>query len=538
MDTTDDQAVTHQTSPVSALRYRRLFDTTADGMLIVDANTGKISDVNPALAVLTGLPVSAMVGQLMWELAPFKAIVPSPAQFAELCQQGGVRHDYIPLEMPDGRHVTLECARQACAFDDGRVIHYTVRDVTARQQAEKERQRRQAELERRLMVYQALEMKFVEAQKMDVLGQLASGVAHDFNNLLAVIMGYTELLTADLGPESTLRKYTEEIWRASECAAGLANQLLIFSRKQTVQAVVLDLNAVVNDLVKMLRRLIGETIDLAIVAEKQIGHVKADAGHVCQVLMNIVVNSRDAMPHGGRLTIATRNVSLHETDVSAPAGVLPGDYVTLTVTDTGMGMNKQIQARLFEAFFTTKPVGKGTGLGLATCQTIVRQFGGHIGVSSEPGKGAAFTVYFPRVEQPLAAVTNPPPGPPDRGTETLLFVEDEPAVRHMACGVLEGLGYEVLPAANGQDALNVAREHDGAPIRLVVTDVIMPVMGGKLMAEWLKTAYPNLKILFTSGYTDDVITDQGVQKTRSEFLPKPYTTAALAGKVREILDGG
>jgi len=384
---------------------------------------------------------------------------------------------------------------------------------------------------------QGLEAQFIEAQKMEVIGQLASGVAHDFNNILAIIMGYSDLITSEVGPDSTQGKYAEEIRHASERAAGLTRQLLVFSRKQTVQLVVLELNEVVKDLDKMLRRLIGENIHMTMVLGNRTGRVKADSGYVGQVLMNLVVNARDAMPNGGKLTIATDNVRFDENHARTHTGVSPGDYVMLSVSDTGTGMTEEVKGHVFEAFFTTKPKGKGTGLGLATCQTIVQQSGGHIDIYSEVGKGTTFKVYLPRVDQPLDAETQfIKAGPLPRGTETLLLVEDEPAVRLLASGVLEARGYTVLRASDGQDGLRVAREHKGSPIRLVITDVIMPVMGGKVMAEWLKTTYPDLKILFTSGYTDDAITDHGVLETGVEFLPKPYTPAVLLRKVRAMLD--
>jgi two-component system, cell cycle sensor histidine kinase and response regulator CckA len=345
------------------------------------------------------------------------------------------------------------------------------------------------------------------------------------------------LITADLELESPLRKYIEEIRHSSERAAGLTRQLLIFGRKQTVVAVVLDLNDVVKDLEKMLRRLIDAHIEMTISLGKKTGRVKADSGYVGQVLMNLVVNARDAMPNGGKLTIATNNVTLDEKFAQTHAGAIAGDYVMLSVTDTGTGMTDEVKTLLFEAFFTTKPLGKGTGLGLATCQTIVQQSGGHIGVYSEVGKGTTFKIYFPRVLQPVdvtaKSIQN---GPLPRGTETVLVVEDDPSVRHLARSVLDNLGYEVLSASNGQDALNVARDHHGSTIRLVVTDVIMPLMSGKVMAEWLKATYPDVKILFTSGYTDDAITHHGVLDAGVEFLPKPYTLATLAHKVRKLLD--
>jgi two-component system cell cycle sensor histidine kinase/response regulator CckA len=293
----------------------------------------------------------------------------------------------------------------------------------------------------------------------------------------------------------------------------------------------------VKDLDQMLHRLIDENIEMTIVLGNEIGRIKADSGYVGQVLMNLVVNARDAMPNAGKLTIATNNVTLDQNYAREHADATPGDYVMLSVSDTGTGMTDEVKAHLFEAFFTTKPKGKGTGLGLATCLTIVQQCGGHIGVHSEVGKGTAFKVYFPRVEQPLdAGARSNQNRPLPRGLETLLVVEDEPSVRQMARGVLQIQGYKVLSASNGQDALRVVQEHKGSPIRLVVTDVVMPLMGGKAMAEWMKTIYPDLKILFTSGYTDNGIAPRGMLDAGVEFLPKPYTLAALANKVREMLD--
>lgn len=382
-----------------------------------------------------------------------------------------------------------------------------------------------------------LEAQLIEAQKMEVVGQLAAGVAHDFNNVLAVIYGYCEWALSKLADDTPVRKYVQEIQHAAERAAGLTRQLLVFSRKQTVQPLVLDLDEVVTDLETMLRRLIDENVEMTIVPGQHIGRVKADSGYIGQVLMNLVVNARDAMPKGGQLTIKTGNVTLDDDYASTHAGVTAGDYVMLSVGDTGTGMTEEVRARLFEAFFTTKPKGKGTGLGLATCQTIVQQSGGHIGVASEMGKGSTFEVYLPRVDHPLSvAARTVETRPLARGTETLLVVEDDPSVRHLARGVLEAQGYEVLSASNGQEALHVARGHTTSPIRLVVTDVIMPLMGGKVMADWLKTIYPDLKILFTSGYTDDAIEQHGISETGVEFLPKPYAPATLVRKVREMLD--
>lgn len=384
---------------------------------------------------------------------------------------------------------------------------------------------------------QQLEHQFVQSQKMEVLGQLAGGVAHDFNNILAVIMGYTDMMMDALAPDHPLRKDAGEIRHAAERATALTRQLLVFSRKEILQPVVLDLNAVVGNIDKMLRQLIGENIELNVVLGKAIGRIKADAGYVGQVLMNLVVNGRDAMPNGGKVTIETSRITLGENDPRADTGVTPGDYVVLSVSDTGTGMTDNVKAHLFEAMFTTKPKGKGTGLGLTTCQTIVQQSGGHIVVSSELGKGTTFLVHFPCVNQPLdhstrTGQTQPRP----RGTERLLVVEDEPAVRQLARMVLEAQGYEVLCASTGEEGLRAVREQNGPPIHLVITDVIMPKMDGNVMADSLKSAYPELKILFTSGYNDDAIAHHGVLKPGVAFLPKPYTPTTLARKVRDLLD--
>ena len=511
----------------SEFSYRQLFEAAKDGILILNANTGRISDVNPFLIEMLGFSHDELVGKPIWELSPFRDTVFNKAKFKQLQQQGYVRYENLPLETRDGRKISVEFVSNVYQAGDCNVIQCNIRNIMQRKLVE----------EQRVVEHQRLEAQFIEAQKMEAVGQLAGGVAHDFNNILAVIMGYNDLIMSDLGPDSPLRKYTEEIRHASERAAGLARQLLVFSRKQMGPPVVLDVNDAVKDLDKMLRQLIDDNIELAFVPGKQTGRIKADSGYVGQVLMNLVVNARDAMPDGGKLTIATNNVTLDKNYTRSHTGAIPGDYVMLSVSDTGTGMTDEVKTHLFEAFFTTKPKGKGTGLGLTTCQTIVQQSGGHIGVYSEIGNGTTFKVCFPQVEQPLDVTARPiQTGPLPRGTETLLVVEDEPSVKRLACRILKAQGYEVLSASNGQDALRVVREHKGSPICLVVTDVIMPLMNGKVMAEWLKTTYPNLKILFTSGYTDDAIRHNGVLKTGVEFLSKPYTPAILALKVRELLD--
>ena len=506
------------------LRWRTAFfeaqaDSALDGILVVDSEGRNILQ-NQRMLDLWKIPPH--VAENKDDASQIKFVAEktkNPAQFVEKILHLYSHPDEVSqdeVELADGTILDRYSSpvRDKAGKYYGRI--WTFRDMTERRR---------------------LEAQFIEAQKMEVVGQLASGVAHDFNNILAVIMGYSDLATQKLGPDQEIKSHLETIRAAAERAAGLTRQLLIFSRKQTVQPVVLDLNEVVNQLDKMLRRLIDENIEMKIVPGKQTGRVRADSGYIGQVLMNLVVNARDAMPNGGKLTIATSNVTLDENYAHTHAVALPGEYVMLSVSDTGTGMTDEVKARLFEAFFTTKPKGKGTGLGLATCQTIVQQSGGHIGVYSELGKGTTFKVYFPRVEQLLdVAVGLAQTEPLPRGTETLLVVEDEPSLRQLACGVLEAQGYKVLSASNGQDALQVAHAHKGVPIRLVVTDVIMPIMGGKVMAEWLKTTCPNLKIIFTSGYTDDAIIQDGVRELGVEFLSKPYTLSALVRKVRDMLD--
>ena len=383
-----------------------------------------------------------------------------------------------------------------------------------------------------------LEVQFIEAQKMEVVGQLAGGIAHDFNNALGVIMGYSELVLGNLGSDHPSHGQIEQIQRAAERAAGLTRQLLVSSRKQIVQAVELDVNEVVNGMEKLLRQILEENIEMTVVYGAKIGTIKADSGYVWQVLMNLVINARDSMPGGGKIAIQTSAVMLDGAYAQAHPGVAAGAYVMLSISDTGTGMTEEVKARLFEAFFTTKPAGKGTGLGLITCQTVVRQSGGHIDVSSELGRGTTFKIYFPRIGQPLPIAVSPASKTevPSRGMETILVVEDEPSLRHVAELILKTRGYNVLTAPNGEDALRVADKHQGEGIALVVTDVIMPGMSGKTMADRLRTTSPHLKILFTSGYTDDVIAHHGVLEEGIAFLPKPYTVPTLTRKVRELLD--
>jgi PAS domain S-box-containing protein len=388
-----------------------------------------------------------------------------------------------------------------------------------------------------------LQEQFLQAQKMEAVGRLAGGVAHDFNNLLTVITGYGGLLRAGLNPSDPLAGHVREIEKAADRAAGLTGQLLAFGRRALHAPRVLDLNTLVQDAEKMLRRVIGEDIELVTALEPALGRVKADPGHLHQVIMNLAVNARDAMPRGGTLTIRTANADLGEEDARVYLEVLPGPYVRLAVSDTGCGMTEEVRARLFEPFFTTKEVGKGTGLGLSTVYGIVRQSGGRVEVATAPGGGSTFTVYLPRAaaerspEGPAGEPEGSPPGPPAPGAPaaTVLLVEDEETVRGCARLVLERNGYTVLEAADGPAALLVAQRHPG-PVHLLVADVVMPGMSGRQLAECLAGARPGLKVLYLSGYTDDAVVRHGVPEAGAAFLPKPFTPDALAHKVREVLE--
>jgi two-component system cell cycle sensor histidine kinase/response regulator CckA len=381
-----------------------------------------------------------------------------------------------------------------------------------------------------------LEEQFRQAQKMEAVGRLAGGVAHDFNNLLTVITSYSALMLEDLEPTDPRREDLNEILRAATGAAGLTRQLLAFSRQQVLEPRILDLNDVVGAAGKMLQRLIGEDVELVTVLAPDLGWVKADPGQIEQVIMNLAVNARDAMPDGGKLTIETSNTELDESYVRQHPPVSPGAYVQLSVSDTGIGMDEATRARLFEPFFTTKEKGRGTGLGLATVYGIVKQSAGSIWVYSEPGHGTVFKIYLPRVhEGPVAAQ---PAVPPEvRGSETVVVAEDAEGVRAVVQTVLRRNGYTVLPAPDGQTALDLVATHP-EPIHLLITDVIMPGMSGRQLADRLREIRPGLKVLFVSGYTDDAIIRHGMLEPGIAFLQKPFTPESLSRKVREVLDQG
>jgi signal transduction histidine kinase len=376
-----------------------------------------------------------------------------------------------------------------------------------------------------------------QGERLAAIGRLTGGVAHDFNNLLTVITGYGDLLLARLSETDPARRYPEEIVKAAERAGRLTHQLLAFSRKQILQPQVLELNGIVTEIEKMLRRLIGEDIELSLNLSSDLGRIKADPGQIEQVLVNLAINARDAMSEGGKLTIETANVDLNETYARNHPTVQAGPYVMLAVSDTGCGMDKETQSHIFEPFFTTKELGKGTGLGLSTVYGIVKQSEGNIWVYSEPGRGTTFKIYLPRTGAAPGMIDVPARAVSTRGTETILLVEDEEILRKLAGEILEDSGYTVLKSGNAKEALRLFSAHQSR-IHLLITDVVMPGLSGRELAERLTSLDPTLKVLYMSGYTDDTIVRHGVLEEGIEFIQKPFSPETFTRKVREVLERG
>ncbi len=501
------------------LRMRdRAIQAVTQGILITDPllPDNPIIFVSPGFERLTGYLAAEVLGQNCRFLQGADTDPAAVAQLREAITEGRPCTVALINYHKDGTPFWNELSIAPVRDRDGNVTHFVgvQTDVTQRR---------------------ALEEQYRQAQKMEAIGLLAGGVAHDFNNLLTTILGYSELLLQSVEAHDTSRELLEEIRAAGERSASLTRQLLAFSRKQVLTPEVLDLNAVVRHTEKMLRRVIGEDVGFATELHPQLASVRADPGQLEQVLLNLAVNARDAMPQGGTLTILTSNVDMTERDARSHAGLRPGAYVRLTMTDSGTGMTEDVKRHMFEPFFTTKGPGKGTGLGLAVVHGIVKQSDGHIEVDTSPGSGTTVRVYMPRVDQPARPRDSAPRLlPTPLGTETLLLVEDDEAVRALIRHVLQEYGYTVLHACGGADALRVAAEHK-EPIDLLVTDVVMPAMGGRELAERLQSQYSGLKVLYVSGYTDDAVMRHGIMQERVNFLQKPFSPVSLAHKVREVL---
>ena len=506
----------------SEARFRTAFMTVPDAHYLATRDEGRILEVNERFKDVFGWDRDEVVGRTSLDLALYANPADRGRMLAELRASGHVRSLDVLARRKNGETIPVLLSVSEIRSGDPPLILGVVRDVSE--------QKRSAE------ALKSLEEQVRQAQRLEAVGRLAGGVAHDFNNILTAITGYTELLLEDFRGQDPRRADLEEIRAAAQRAAALTGQLLAFSRKQVLQPRILDLNEVVRGLEKMLRRLIGEDVVLEFAPGADLWAVRADPGQIEQVILNLAVNARDAMPHGGRLTVETANVELDGEDARRHADLVPGAYVRVTVSDTGTGMDADTAAHIFEPFFTTKEVGKGTGLGLATVHGIVSQSGGHITVESESGRGATFQVYLPRVEA-LAEAPGAAPGAPlaVQGHETVLVAEDDRAVRDVVAATLSQRGYRVLRANDGPAALELAQSVDGR-VDLLLTDLVMPGMTGRELAQALAARQRGLRVLFMSGYTDDAIVRRGVLEEGMPYLQKPFSPDALALKVREVLD--
>ena len=503
-------------------RYRRLFEASKDGIVIADVESGEIVDANPFITKLFGYPRSRLVGAKYWESDLFRDSEVNESLMAGLHEQQSVQMS--PMLMAEsGERVAVDI--NASAYTEGQrtVIQFNIRDISARKRMEEQLNRNQEELR--------------ETQKMEAVGRLAAGVAHDFNNILTAVVGYSDLLRDETKENARAQKWVDQVRGATDRAISLTRQLLAFGRKQIVRPDVLDVNAVIGEMRQMLAVTMPKNVELELKLEPDLGHVCADRSQLEQVILSLALNARDAMPEGGTLTVGSANVDADQEFAEQHPTVPAGNYVSITVRDTGMGMDRSTQAHMFEPFFTTKAKGAGVGLGLSTVYGIVKQTGGYILAYSEMGIGTTFTVYFPRVEaEPAPAESEKPEFAQAKGTETILLVEDENAVRELARRFLEMRGYRVMDASNGPEALRISRAHQGK-IDLLLTDVVMARMSGREVALQLAPERPDMKVLYMSGHTEDAIVHHGVLKEGVEFLQKPFTQEQLVSRVRRILDG-
>ena len=499
-------------------RFRVLVENSPTAIVIADEK-GRIVEMNAQALCMFGYDCGELIGKTI------ETLLPERLRYAHQGHRSGYMNDPharsmgVGMELlasrKDGTEFPVEISLGPLVTREGVLVSSTIVDITGRKK---------------------MEEQLRLSQRMEAIGKLAGGVAHDFNNLLAVILGCSDVALDALPPDHPAVKKIEMIRKAGTSAADLTRQLLAFSRQQMLKPQVLDLKEIIERTQGLLHRLIGENIECKVSMEPSLGRIKSDPGQIEQVLLNLAVNARDAMPNGGRLTIETRNVELDESYKQEHQHVVPGRYVMLAVADTGCGMDRKTQARIFDPFFTTKELGKGTGLGLATVYGIVKQSGGYIWVYSELDRGTVFKVYLPRIEE---CVEPSKQRESDRaisqGSETVLLAEDSDSLREMAREYLECLGYTVLEATSGKEALQRAKEFTG-PIHLLLTDVVMPEMSGPELASQMGSLRPGIKVIFTSGYTDDAIARQGVLNPAVAFIQKPYRPKALARKIREVLD--
>ncbi len=502
---------------VSEANYRSIFDSANDAIFVQDAATGRILDMNQEACRTYGwsLAEAANMGaDGLISSDPSYALDSALGYLVKAATGEPQVFEWLAKDR-DGRTFWTEVSLKRIDIGGQLRVLAIVRDISERKR---------------------LEAQFVQVQKMETLGRLAGGVAHDFNNLLTAIGGYAALAQKGLRPEDPAAADVEQVLKNTHRAAGLTRQLLAFSRRQIIAPQVVDLNSLVMDMDKMLRRLIGEDIELTTTPGKGDALVRVDLVQMEQVLVNLAVNARDAMPGGGKLTIETARVQLGAEYVRTHLEAQPGDFVMLAVTDTGTGMSDDVKNHLFEPFFTTKDAGSGTGLGLATVYGIVKQHHGDVRVYSELGHGTTFKVYLPYTDPPGAASSDEPRNKVRGGHETILVVEDEEMVRKVALRDLHELGYVTLEASDGIEALKVATEYPHS-IQLLLTDVVMPQMSGKALADQLKASRPDVKTLFMSGYAESAIVHRGVTNDGFTFLQKPFTAETLALKTREVLDG-
>ena len=486
-------------------RLRRIFEATGDALVITD-DDGLIVDANPAAGELTGLTTVELCTRRLADLLSAPGRAPA-TNGAAIPHTGEWR-----LRRAEGQPRIVDV--RGASFAPGRWVH-TIRDLTAQRQLEEE---------------------LHHAQKMEAIGRLAGGVAHDFNNMLTAISCYGEMLLASLDTGDDRREDVEEIMKAARRATALTTQLLAFSRKQILQSRIIDLNVIVGEIQRMLERLIGEDILLVTHCAPEVWPVRADPDQLGQVLVNLAVNARDAMPNGGSLTIETANITLTEPRQYGHGIVAAGDYAVLRIADTGSGIPDHTQQQVFDPFFTTKSAGKGTGLGLSTVYGIVKQSGGHIELRSAIDSGTTFTIYIPRADGPRERAPAAEPTVASRPRKaTILFVEDDPTLRKLISGILGREGHEVLAAANGAEAIALSEQHGGR-VDLLITDVVMPGMNGREVVERLRASRPDTAVLYMSGYTDDAVILRGVSDLRNTLLQKPFTSAELVRKVDEALD--